>query len=1055
MKMFKDEYRIQLMVWVLVTLALTLGIYTVSLIHFALGQVKEARMQLKVEENALNVSRVNIQKHLTEVRMHMISLFDIRDLHSKNVNSINKLQGFLRVQSQVSQHHEFQKTLLGLETVVTDLKDFVELADEWSAQYEDAVRSDDHELMLDLLKEKSILKGEIEVVFEDIYQLQEEIDTLIKKEVSRLFNDVEDHLGKRWDEVLILGGAGIFVFLCVAIVLSQKIHWQMRELRRVREEAQQAVMAKLEGETQLRRLASFPEGNPNPVIEVDHDGRIQYMNPAARLMYEQHSDDSGSHPLIHDLSEIIDELKIGYSQSYDREFAIAGSIYEQKISYLSDIETLRVYSTDITERKRNEEELVGAKERAEAAAKAKSEFLATMSHEIRTPMNGVIGMTGLLLETPLTEQQHHLADTVRSSGEALLTIINDILDFSKIEAGKLDLELIDFDLRGALEETLELISSKASEKQLELIGLISAQVPTELRGDPGRLRQILLNLIGNAIKFTEHGEVIVQVQLVSEASAAVVLRIEVSDTGIGIQADAKEKLFTSFSQADSSTTRKYGGTGLGLAICKQLVKRMHGDIGVESTPGEGSTFWLTIQLEKQLVQPPLVSHAHLQGLRICIVDEHPANRHLLATYADNWGMEWVEAATVLEALQSLTEATQEGYPFDLVVIGMTLVGRDELMLARTIKSTPSLQSIRLVLITTIGYRGDGAASREAGFDGYLTKPIRRQCLYDCLTVVMGHQAQKDETLRTSLVTKHSLNESKIQGTIRILVADDHRVNQQLAVMMLERLGYRADVVANGHEAVEAIGRVAYTMVLMDCQMPEMDGYEATRKIREIESRKQKADSEQETMNHEAQVTTRLPIIAMTANAMQGDRDKCLAAGMDDYVTKPIAQKELAIMIEKWLPSPEIQGVSAGEDSHVNVGGAAVLSNDIILPVDGAQGSPDLTSVCVEGDVLEELRDIGGVEFVNRMVNQFIQDATTCVNAVEVAVECGDQSRIREAAHGLKGICRNIGARRLAILCEEIEGQARAGMLAAEHETATAIKSEFSLVSSFLHETVSQ
>ncbi|WP_447970912.1 response regulator [Nitrospira sp. M1] len=911
MKFLKDEYRIQLMVWVLVSLALAFGLYAVSLIHFALGQVKEARMDLKAQENALNVSRANIEKHLTDVRRQMISLFDIQDLKNGKVGAIDKLQGFLRVQSQASQDHELRNTLLGLEAVSADLKAYVLVADQWETKYQNAVETDNRVNMLRLLQERATLKGEIELVFEDIYQRQAEIHALIQKEVNRLFNHVEESLANRWDEVLILGGTGIFIFLCVAIVLSQKIYSQMLELRRVREEAQKAVKAKLEGETELRRLASFPESNPNPIIEVNGDGQVRYLNPAAQTIYDEHRHASEIHPLIHDLPAIIEKLKTSGQPSYGREIYMDHVIYEQEITLLPDFNAIRVYSIDITTRKCAELELLEAKERAEAAVKAKSEFLAMMSHEIRTPMNGVIGMTGLLLETALTPQQHHLADTVRGSGEALLTIINDILDFSKIEAGKLELETIDFNLRTSLEETLELVASKAAEKDLELIGLVSANVPVNLRGDPGRLRQILLNLIGNAIKFTEHGEVSVQVQLLQEEAEYVVLRVEVADTGIGISPEATAKLFASFSQADSSTTRKYGGTGLGLAICKQLVEQMHGKIGVESVPNEGSTFWMTIQLEKQSEQVVLPQCDQLRGLRLCIVDAHRANRDLLARYAEEWGMTCVTAATSTEALTCFHAAEQEKEPFDLAIVGMKMSEMDGVALARTIKANASFSAVRLILLTALGQGIDSVIAREAGFEGYVTKPIRMQSLYDCFATVMGYQQEERES--APIVEPSVTDDEVLRSSVRILVADDHGVNQQLAVMMLERLGYRADVVGNGQEAVEAVSRVPYTLVLMDCQMPEMDGYEATKVIRRCEALRVKREvyeDETRDMIHERQDTREhVPIIAMTANAMQGDREKCLAAGMDDYVTKPINFQELAKMMTKWLSKLSLQKTS--------------------------------------------------------------------------------------------------------------------------------------------------
>lgn len=908
MNVLKDEYRIQLMVWVLVGLAFAFGLYAVSLIHFALGQVKDARTQVKAQENALHGSRENIQKHLTDVRMQMISLFDIQDIKSGKVGAIDKLQGFLRVQSQASQQPEFRNTLLGLEAVSADLKAFVVLADKWEVEYQNAVQADRREHLLRLLQERAMLKDKIDVVFEDIYQSQAKIHALIQEEVDRLFDNVEESLASRWNEVLSLGGMGVFIFLCVAMVLSQKISSQVQELKRAREEAQQAVKAKLEGEAQLRRLASFPEGNPNPIIEVNGDGHMRYMNPAARTIFEEQSHDAETHPLIHDLPSIIEKLKSGQQQSYVREIYMDHVIYEQEITYMPDFEAIRVYSIDITKRKCSELELLEAMDRAEAAVRAKSEFLATMSHEIRTPMNGVIGMTGLLLETALTSQQHHLADTVRSSGEALLTIINDILDFSKIEAGKLELETIDFNLRTSIEETLELVSSKAAEKNLELFGHVSANVPVDLRGDPGRLRQILLNLIGNAIKFTEQGEVSLQVQLLQETTEFVVLRIEVSDTGIGISPEGKAKLFTSFSQADSSTTRKYGGTGLGLAISKQLVERMNGEIGVESILNEGSTFWMTIQLETQPEQAALSHQVEFQKLRLCIIDEHRGSRDLLAKYAEEWGIQCVTAETSTDALSVLQEAERENDPFDLAIVGMKVSEMDGLTFARTIKANPSIRSVRLLLLTSMGQRDDGIASRDAGFDGYVTKPIRKQVLHDSLATVMGYQQEEPESVLVPFADSKNSTDATIRSAVRILVADDHRVNQQLAVMMLERLGYRTDVVGNGHEAVEAVSRVPYTLVLMDCQMPEMDGYEATKAIRAREALnvKREASDELREMSDEQRGTQGVPIIAMTANAMQGDRDKCLAAGMDDYVTKPINFQELANMVMKWLPKTQLQ-----------------------------------------------------------------------------------------------------------------------------------------------------
>ena len=752
------------------------------------------------------------------------------------------------------------------------------------------------------------------------------------------------------------------------------------------------------------QLRATLESTGNGILVIDLHGRIASMNRLFSQMWGIPEDlllgrDDGAvfafvvgrvvapQALANRLREIV-----GHDETLELFDLADGRVFECKSrpQYLGERIIGRVFGfSDITGRIRIEQELKAAFAKAEAANRAKSDFLAMMSHEIRTPMNGVMGMTALLLDTALDDEQRRHLETIRSCADALLSIINDILDFSKIEVRKLELEAINFNLLALLEELSDLYGLRAAEKDIEFTWHVEPAVPVLLRGDPGRVRQILTNLVGNAVKFTPAGSVAVQIGIDHETDQRVALRVAVSDTGIGVSADAMERIFDPFEQVDSSTTRKYGGTGLGLAITKQLVELMGGSIGIASEEGRGATFSFSLDLQKQPPgsrEPAIPGIEHLAGLRgttILVVDDNAVTRARLVTLLAQWGFVADGAGDAAEGLARIDAQRLVGAPYRCVLIDMMMPSADGESLGQHIRDDPANAATSLVFCTPAGFRGDVSRLAQMGFAAYLHKPIRRSVLLDCLLSVLTTLPREAQG---PIVTGRSLAAAGGRP-VRLLVAEDNAINATVLLGILKKIGYaQVDSADDGIAAIAAMERHAYDLILMDCQMPNLDGYEATRRLR--------------------RAGVKVPIIAMTAHAMSGDREKCLAAGMDDYLTKPIIVDKLAEVLDQWLTSAGSLGVEALPPPTAVASSADEVAADALIAEFNYPAFIELV--------------MGDKELAATILGMFMAGTPADLQKLKDAIASGDGERIHAAAHFLKGVAANVFATGLLAVVRDIE-----------------------------------
>ncbi|MFH2037931.1 MAG: response regulator [Chloroflexota bacterium] len=786
---------------------------------------------------------------------------------------------------------------------------------------------------------------------------------------------------------------------------------------------------------QKRYFEALVSNNPNAIVILDSNEKILSINPAFENLFLYTSNEA----INEKIDDLITTSETASEAAQYTQMAMKDNIHaigkrRRKDNSLVDVEIFGV-PVIVDEKKigafaiyHDITELVKARVQAEESNKAKSEFLANMSHEIRTPMNGVIGMLELLIDTNLSSEQKDFADTSLKSAESLLALLNDILDFSKIEAGKLEIENVQFNLRVAVEDVAHSFAQRVQDKGLELACLVNPNIKTELRGDPTRLRQILVNLVGNAIKFTHQGEIIILVELVSESESHIKIKFSVQDTGIGIPQERQSAVFDRFTQADGSTTRRYGGSGLGLTISQQIVNAMNGTIGVDSLPGVGSTFWFIVEFEKQPLGMKTTAslninqHNELTNLRVLVIDDNSTNRMILTKMVESFECIVESAPGGAKGLEMLRTANRLNKPFQIILLDMQMPLMDGEQTARGIIGDPAGESVNIIILTSMGQGGEMARMQTLGCAGYLVKPVKQTLLFDALNAVVS-KTETNSAVK-QFITDTTISEARHLG-LRLLLAEDNPINQKLANVILQKAGFMVDTADNGLKAFEKFKETKYVIVLMDVQMPEMDGFEATQRIRQWEK--------EQGYKH-------TPIIAMTAHALKGDRERCLEAGMDDYVSKPIDMKVLTSVLDRWTEfsagqyslSPD-QSTEKISDEDVNIFSESGLFFD-----EGLFG--DLEPIST---IKKEIRIIENEEMIDEYVlpmdlsmalprfgddfdlfielgNEFMEDLSIRIEELVKAMQINDNNSFVRIAHNLKGVSANFSAEPIRNLAEQLE-----------------------------------